>query len=296
MPDAFWHFVAALSVSATAVVAPATALAAPPSTPECATTLSAAENDEIARLADTGTLTGDDELARLEDAVSRDHLITQILEQHADRRGSFATGLDVVEQQAVLPLQRDPQAFADSEYAHRISFDLLRRFLDNVHAEFGGGTPEPHWANYFALAADCAASAGRVALAGYNAHLIVDLPRAVAEAGSTPADAGDYFKIVASIAQTGDVITERTDRIYHANMGPLWRFYFFGEGLDQVLGQGVATKPLLVAADLAANVTIFANGLALANPALTTATAAEIELERQTTERAFDILARLNGI
>ncbi|MGV9834843.1 DUF5995 family protein [Nocardia niigatensis] len=296
MPDAFWRFVAALSVSASAVVAPATALAAPPSTSGCATALSPAENDDIARLSDTGTLAGGDELALLDDAVSRDHRITQILEEHADRRGAFATGLDVVEQQAVMPLQHDPRNFADPEYAHRISFDLLRRFLDNVHAEFSGGTAEPHWANYFALAADCAASPGRVAMAGYDAHLVVDLPRAVAEAGSTPDNAGDYFKIVATIAGTGDVITERTDGIYHADIGPLWRFYFFGEGLDQVLGKGVATKPLLVAADLGANVTIFANGLALQNPALTQVTAAEIELEHQTAERAFDIMAQLDGI
>ncbi|MEC3954204.1 DUF5995 family protein [Nocardia sp. CDC153] len=296
MLDVFSRAAVALSLTAAAVSTPATALAAPAPTPACATTLSAAENDEIARLSDTSTLADTDALATLADAVSREHGITEIFERHADRRGSFATGLDIVEAAAVMPLQRDAGAFADPEYAHRLSFDLLRRFLDNVHAEFSGGTPEPHWVNYFALAADCAVSPGRVALAGYNAHLVVDLPRAVAAAGSTPADAGDYFEIVASIAQTGDQITERTDRIYRAKMGPLWRFYFFGEGLDRVLGQGVATKPLLTGADLTANVTIFANGLALENPALADATAAEIGWEHDTAERAFDILARLDGI
>ncbi|MVU76847.1 hypothetical protein GPX89_06250 [Nocardia sp. ET3-3] len=295
MLDAFWRSVAALSVAAASVVTPAAALAAPATETGCAPTLSPAENDEIARLSDTGDLGGDG-LAKLEDAVARDHRITEILERHADRRGSFATGLDVVEAEAVMPLQRDPGSFADPEYAHRLSFDLLRRFLDNVHAEFSGGTPEPHWANYFALAADCAVSPARVAIAGYNAHLVVDLPRAVAEAGSTPGDAGDYFKIVASIAATGDHITERTDRIYRAKMGPLWRFYFVGEGLDRVLGAGVATKPMLIAADLGANTTIFANGLALANPALAPAATAEIEWEHQTAEQAFDVLARLDGL
>ncbi|MTE13468.1 hypothetical protein GLP40_11870 [Nocardia sp. CT2-14] len=283
-------------MTAAAVLAPATALADPPSTSECTTTLSPAENADIARLSDTSTLDDEDELARLQDAVAREHRITEIFERHADRRGTFASGLDTVEGAAVMPLQSDPRSFADPEYAHRISFDLLRRFLDNVHAEFSGGTPEPHWAHYFALAADCSASPARVALAGYDAHLVVDLPRAVAEAGSTPANAGDYFKIVANIAETGDLITDRTDRTYNAKMGPLWRFYFFGEGLDRVLGRGVATKPLLVASDLGANVTIFANGLALENPALTQVTAAEIELEHQTAEHAFDIVAQLDGI
>ncbi|MGW4242932.1 DUF5995 family protein [Nocardia sp. NPDC004722] len=286
---------AALSLTTVAVLTPATA-AAEPSETSCAPTLSAAENEEIARLSDTGTLAEDSALARLEDAVARDHRITEIYEQHADRRGTFASGLDTVEYAAVMPLQRDPQAFNDSEYAHRLSFDLLRRYLDNVHTQFTGGTPESHWANYFALAADCAATPARVALAGYNAHLVVDLPRAVAEAESNPSDAADYFKIVASIAETGDQITERTDSTYAANMGPLWRFYFFGEGLDRVLGKGVATKPLLVAADVGANTTIFANGLALRNPDLAPAIDAEIDVQHRTAEQAFDILAELDGL
>ncbi|GAB2518811.1 DUF5995 family protein [Nocardia heshunensis] len=286
---------AALSLTTVAVLTPATA-SAQPETPSCSPNLSAAENDEIARLSDTGTLADDNGLARLEDAVEREHRITEIYEQHADRRGTFASGLDTVEYESVLPLQRDPQAFNDSEYAHRLSFDLLRRYLDNVHTEFTGGTPEPHWAHYFALAADCTATPARVALAGYNAHLVVDLPRAVAEAESQPSNAADYFKIVASIAETGDQITERTDRTYSANMGPLWRFYFFGEGLDRVLGKGVATKPLLVAADVGANTTIFANGLALQNPALAPAVAAEIDLQHGTAEQAFDVLAELDGL
>ncbi|MFE3193048.1 DUF5995 family protein [Nocardia sp. NPDC059240] len=295
MHNVFAVSFAALSLTSAAILAPATAAAQPPS-PSCSPALSPAENDEIARLSDTGTLADDNALVRLEDAVAREHRITEIYEQHADRRGTFASGLDTVEHEAVMPLQRDPQSFDDPEYAHRLSFDLLRRYLDNVHTEFTGGTPEPHWANYFALAADCTATPARVAVAGYNAHLVVDLPRAVAEAGSQPSDAADYFKIVASIAETGDQITERTDRTYSANMGPLWRFYFFGEGLDRVLGKGVATKPLLVAADVGANTTIFANGLALQNPSLAPAIEAEIDLQRRTAEQAFDVLARLDGL
>ncbi|AYF76753.1 hypothetical protein D7D52_26375 [Nocardia yunnanensis] len=285
---------AALTISAAAAVGPAAAVAEPPA--PCGSALSAAEASEIAQLSDTTTLGGADTLERLQEAVERNHRITELYEQHGDRRGTFASGLDTVEYAAVMPLQRDPGSFADAEYAHRLSYDLLRRYLDNVHAEFTTGAPEPHWANYFALAADCAVSPGRVALAGYNAHLIVDLTRAVAASGSTAADTGDYFKIVASIGQTGDQITERTDRTYNAHMGPLWHFYFFGEGLDRVLGQGVATRPLLVTADLAANTTIFANGLALENPALTPAVEADIDLEHRTAEQAFDILARLDGI
>ncbi|SLH68258.1 Uncharacterised protein [Mycobacteroides abscessus subsp. abscessus] len=59
---------------------------------------------------------------------------------------------------------------------------------------------------------------------------------------------------------------DATKAIYGGDLGPLWRFYFVGEGLDAVLGAGVATGPLLRLADAGANVVIFGNGLALQDP------------------------------
>ncbi|MGW5437475.1 DUF5995 family protein [Nocardia asteroides] len=262
----------------------------------CGSTLSAGDIAEIARLSDTATIAGDGSLARLEDAVARHHRITEILVEHRDLRGLFAIGLDGVEYAAVMPLQRDPAAFADREYAHAISAELLRRFLANLHAEFTGGVVEPQWAHYFALAQDCGASRARTAMAGYNAHLTVDLTYSVAAVGSTPENAPDYFKIVASIAAAGDVIIERTKAVYGADLGPLWRFYFVGEGLDQLFGAGVATEQLLIAADLGANTVIFTNGLALQDPALAPTVRAEVTTLWQAADLAFEALARINAL
>ncbi|MEU5410315.1 DUF5995 family protein [Nocardia asteroides] len=262
----------------------------------CGSTLSAGDIAEIARLSDTATIAGDGSLARLEDAVARHHRITEILVEHRDLRGLFAIGLDGVEYAAVMPLQRDPAAFADREYAHAISAELLRRFLDNLHAEFTGGVVEPQWAHYFALAQDCGASRARTAMAGYNAHLTVDLTYSVAAVGSTPENAPDYFKIVASIAAAGDVIIERTKAVYGADLGPLWRFYFVGEGLDQLFGAGVATEQLLIAADLGANTVIFTNGLALQDPALAPTVRAEVTALWHAADLAFEALARINAL
>ncbi|WP_378599873.1 DUF5995 family protein [Nocardia lasii] len=261
----------------------------------CGSTLSQTDVAEIARLSDTATIPGTG-LARLEDAVDRHHRITEILVDHRDLRGLFAIGLDGVEYAAVMPLQRDPAAFADRDYAHAISYDLLRRFLDNLHAEFTGGTPDPQWAHYFALAQDCTASRARTAMAGYNAHLTVDLSYAVAAVGSTPENAPDYFTIVASIAAAGDTIVDRTRAAYNADLGPLWHFYFVGEGLDQLFGAGVATEQMLIAADLAANTVIFTNGLALQNPALAPTIHTEITTLWQAADLAFDALARINAL
>ncbi|WP_454197831.1 DUF5995 family protein [Nocardia sp. Marseille-Q1738] len=261
----------------------------------CGTPLTAAETAEIAMFSDTTTLTGSS-LRRLEQAIDNHQRISEILVRHRDWRGLFAFGLDAVEHAAVLPLQRDPASFADPEWAHRISLELLSRFLRNVHAEFTGAPAEPQWAHYFGLARRCELSPARVAMAGYNAHLTVDLSYSVAAVGSTPANAADYFRIVDAIAQQGALIVGSTNAVYGADLGPLWRFYFVGEGLDALLGQGVATGPLLRFADAGANVVIFGNGLALRDPALAPTATAEIDALWRGLDLAFAVLSHLGGL
>ncbi|MGW1737605.1 DUF5995 family protein [Nocardia sp. NPDC001965] len=290
--------VAALLITLSALVAPARAGASDLDT-ACGTPLSAAELSEIVELSDTSALSDEhtgSALDRLERAVGQHRRITEILVAHRDRRGLLALGLDAVEQAAVMPMQRDPAAFENPEWAHRISLDLLLRFLRNVHAEFTGAPTEPQWNHYFRLAHRCELSAGRVAMAGYNAHLSVDLSNAVAATHATPADAPDHFRIVDAIATHGSLIVDLTKEIYGGDLGPLWRFYFLGEGLDAVLGAGVATGPLLRLADLGANVVIFGNGLALQDPAAEPAVRAEMDVLWRTADAAFEVLAANGGL
>jgi hypothetical protein len=289
----------ALTAAVTALIltislGPANASAAPAAA-ACGTPLTPAETAAIAELSDTGTLTGS-ALRRLEEAVDRHRRITEILVAHRDPRGVFALGLDAVERAAVLPLQRHPASFDDPEWAHRISLELLSRFLRTVHAEFTGAPVDPHWAHYFALARHCELSPARVAMAGYNAHLSVDLSYSVAAVGSTAANAGDYFRIVDAIAQHGALIVDATKAVYGGDLGPLWRFYFVGEGLDLVVGRGVATGPLLRLADAGANVVILSNGLAMQDPVAAPVVTAEIDTLWRGLDLAFEVLSDLGGL
>ncbi|MEV6278946.1 DUF5995 family protein [Nocardia sp. NPDC051832] len=261
----------------------------------CGTPLRQDEIASIERLSDTTALTGSS-MERLERAVDNHRQITEILVAHRDLRGVLALGLNGVEYAAVMPLQRDPAAFANPDWAHRISLELLSRFLDNLHAEFTGAPAAPHWAHYFALARRCELSPARVAMAGYNAHLTVDLSYSVAAVGSGTENAADYFRIVDAIAQQGPLIVNSTKAVYNGDLGPLWRFYFLGEGLDAVLGAGVATGPLLRLADAGANVVLFTNGLALQDPALAPAVRAEIDLLWPTADAAFAVLSANGGL
>jgi hypothetical protein len=133
-------------------------------------------------------------------------------------------------------------------------------------------------------------------MAGYNAHLSVDLSYSVAAVGSTAANAGDYFRIVDAIAQHGALIVDATKAVYGGDLGPLWRFYFVGEGLDLVLGRGVATGPLLRLADAGANVVIFSNGLAMRDPAAAPVVTAEIDTLWRGLDLAFVVLSDLGGL
>lgn len=290
-----WILVGIIGVAVASSIAPASAGVPPVATAGCGSPLSAGEVGTIAALTDTTTLSGTP-MQRLSDAIERHHRITDILVRHRDRRGLFLIGLDLSEQQAVMPLQRDPSAFAHPAYAHAVSLELARRLLVDLHLEFTGGDVEPHWAQYFSLAASCGVSGARVAMAGYNAHLTVDLAYSVAAVGARPEDAGDHFEIVDAIAGRGLPIVDRTKAAYGVDLGPLWRFYFLGEGLDLVVGQGVATGPMLRAADDGYNVIVFGNGLALQSPATRDATAGEIRTLHESTESAFDVLTRLGGL
>ncbi|UEA60970.1 DUF5995 family protein [Gordonia otitidis] len=240
--------------------------AAPPGRPDvtraCGDPLSASDVRRIVELSDTAGDTGS-ALPALERQVGKLRQITDILTTHRDRRGLFALGLAAVERDAVMPLQRRPATFRNPRWAPVISLRLLDRFLDATHAEFSGEHVPPQWARYFGLTRDCGVSGARAALTGYNAHITVDLAYATADARTTPDDASDFFRLVDAIAAHGDSIVRETNRVYHVDLGPTFRFYFVGDGLDRLVGAGKATGPMLRAADVGYNVLTFGNGLAL---------------------------------
>ncbi|WP_374613758.1 DUF5995 family protein [Gordonia sp. (in: high G+C Gram-positive bacteria)] len=247
------------------VAAPAPAHAVPAET--CGTDLRPADRERIVELSTYEQDSKDLPLVQLRRNVDKLYGIVDILTDRRDRRGLFALGLAAVERDAVMPLQNNPRVFQTPRWAPVISLELLNRFLDAVRGEFGGGPVAPQWRHYFDMADDCAVPGQRVAMAGYNAHITVDLAYATADARATTANARDFFFIVDAIAAHGNSIVTATLREYGVNLGPIFRFYVVGEGLDRVVGAGRATGPMLRAADVGYNVLTFRNGLALQDPA-----------------------------
>nr|WP_162933247.1 DUF5995 family protein [Corynebacterium lactis] len=185
--------------------------------------------------------------------------VTALLASAGDARGVFGVGLDLVEARAVLPYEEH-----SSQWARALSANLVYRYLSAVHAEFSGREVPAHWVRYFDLArgggvGSDANSVDRAALAGYNAHLSVDLALAVADAGSAPVNYGEYLRIVGAIADTYDEIVARTKAVYRIDLAPLWSAVAVPVGPQ---GRGGVVR----IGDQAFSSMSFANGLGMSRP------------------------------
>lgn len=113
-------------------------------------------------------------------------------------------------------------------------------------------------------------------MAGYNAHLTVDLARAVAASRTRPEDVTGYLEIVGGIADHRRLIIDRTRRDYGADLGPLWNLYVVGPAVDAVTGPGVGSGALLRFGDQSYSMLAFAHGLALQDPVAGPAAAGQV--------------------
>lgn len=264
------------SLVAAMAAAPAAAFADPGTTPPsvstaCGTPLTPSEIQSVISLSDTSAISGADDLARFDDEVERNRQITAILVSHHDWRGLFAVGLDAAERTGMVPLQHGAASFANPAFGHAFTPELLRRFLANVHEEFLGRPTDPQWTHYFDLARSCDGSPTGVALAGYNAHLGVDVANSLAAVHAGLLDAADYVKIVSVVVQQGGLIVDRTREAYGVDMGPVWNTM-------------IAASPVICGV-------AFVNGLGLQDPLLVGLTEAEIETLWRLTNAVIGVLA-----
>ncbi len=268
----------------------------PVSAAACGTPLNAAEIATITELSDMDTIRGADGLQRLVEVGERNAQIAEILVAHGDRRGLFALMNDTADRATVLPMIRSGAGLTDPQRDAQFFFEGYETWLRAVHAEFTGAPVAWQWAPYFGLAGNCAESGAYVAMVGYNAHMSVDIPYALASTGIGPDNSADYFKLMDAIAVNNPALVSRTKQAYNADVGPLWRFYFFGEGLDRITGAGVGSTMLLRSALASVNATNLANGVGLANPATRDLTNAGITTMWGAIDGVLATLTNVNGL
>lgn len=259
----------------------------------CGSPLTDAEVSEIASLSDMSTVDHTTAEQNLADEAERNKAITEILATHGDWRGLFGVGLLTIETRAVKPMLNQPGMFQDQSWVAALAESTLHHYLDSIHNEFVGAPNDPQWDRYYSLAKRCDASPARIAMAGYNAHLTVDLARSVAATGATTANVADYYKILRANADCSSEVIEVTKQTYHTDLGPLWRFYFIGEGLDLLAGKGVATGLLWRTANDAYDTVSLSNGFALENPQTAPAAEAAINAVWSIADTSFGVFTEL---
>ncbi|GAB4584647.1 DUF5995 family protein [Nocardia sp. IFM 10818] len=189
-----------------------------------------AELAELVRLSDPGTLTD------LHDGEQRMNRIAEIFTGHKDRRGIFAVFYRNILRDA-NPLL-DQGRFDDPVWARKVSYAFFHEYLANLHGHLTGGPVTPGWQRYYAMAADPARSAGRVAGAGLDAHLLIDFPKAIAETGTRLENTRDFFTIGDALIGTTHNITDELKAEYGAQLADFFNLYFVGKAGDVVLGDG----------------------------------------------------------
>lgn len=237
-------------VSLTAGTAQAISAAAP----QCRHQFDGPEQQRLLELADPATLLD------LHDAQNRATEIRALFTKYDDYRGTFAIFYKAVLDGAVPSIDRGD--YQDREYVTAVSFDFFQRYLTNLHGHLTGGPVTESWKNFYDMTADCTKSPGRVLLAALNAHVIIDLPRSVAAAGSTPADFADYLLVGDRLQEATPIMFADFGRVYGQDVSSFFGGSIFGDAFDLLAGQDSAQYTALQSARVYA----FANGLELQTP------------------------------
>lgn len=197
--------------------------------------ISRAEMDELLRLSDTTHMTSELEV---EYKLSN---ITRIFQQHNDNRGMFPLVYLQTTRQALLSLQNEPQKYNDILKAKAITIAFCKRYLFNLHDHLIGKLPEYHWSNYYSL---CFSGQPRLRIvsAGLNAHLTVDLARAVYDVNGNAAFKDDYLIFGEALVKATPFIVDELKKQYNVESGYLFHGLFIGDILDPLFGANYTTQ------------------------------------------------------
>lgn len=251
--------------SVTESVAPATASA--PTESELA---------ELVRLSDPATLVD------LHDGERRMARITEILTSHKDRRGIFAIFYRNILRDA-NPLL-DAGKFDDPAWTRNVSFAFFHTYLENLHGHLTGGPVTPSWQKYYAMTTDPTRSAGRVAAAALDAHLLIDFPAVIAAAGTGIEHTRDFFAIGDSLINVTQRISDELKSTYDANLSDFFGLYFFGKAADLVIGQDRTSYVMFQSV----RSTALSSGIAMRDPVACVPAELSMGALYQTAETVFD--------
>lgn len=248
---------------------------------ESSSVLSPQETDELLRLSDTSAMTSE---IQVQYKLSN---ITRIFRQHQDNRGMFPLIYLQTTNQALLSLQNEPQKYRDIAKAKAITIAFCKRYLFNLHDHLSGKTPEYHWDQYYRL---CFSNEPklRIASAGLNAHLTVDLARAVYDVEGDTSFRADYMQFGEALVKAAPDIIDQLNVQYQVESAYLFHGLFIGDLLDPIFGANFTTQLAFQVIRQEA----FQNGQLLLDPLHYASAQRSLYNNWQTREALLDLLVR----
>lgn len=199
----------------------------------CRAPLTAAQKQRLIELSNPSTLKS------FAAAAPRVDEIAAILVGARDNRGIFAIFYQRILDQAVPAVAAGD--FDDPVWVERVSLNFVREYLANLHGHLTGGRVTYSWQRYYALAADCQRTIGRVAGAALLAHLVIDFPKAIADARSTAANQADFFSIGNLLIEATNALTGDISAAYGQDLTDLFNLYSLGQGINDLAQANVIT-------------------------------------------------------
>lgn len=198
--------------------------------------ISETDYHELIALSDTSNMNSADEV---KDKLDR---ITAIFAAYNDNRGLFPLIYAQTTNQALQSIRNEPEKYVDPEKAKAITIAFAKRYLFNLHDHLlGNKIPEYHWKQYYLL---CFSDQPRLrmATAGLNAHLTVDLARAVADVDGGPAYKPDFLQFGEALVNAAPFIISELKDQYGVESEDLFNGFFLADVIDPLLGEGATTQ------------------------------------------------------
>jgi len=187
------------------------------------------EYEELIALCDTESLTS---FEQFDPVIAR---IQQIFADHKDPRGAFPTVYKAITTAAVESLADG--IYEDEEYSNIFGVDFSKRYLYYLKDHLLNRPLEYHWDLYYQHAMNDY-HITRLVLEGINAHLTLDLTRALGHTGVQPEFADDWilFGDVTVLSVPG--FLEELQDEYDTDASGVFNVFFIGDILDLIFGEG----------------------------------------------------------
>jgi hypothetical protein len=198
--------------------------------------ISNADYSQLIALSDTSDITSENDIKYKLDNI------TAIFHKYNDNRGIFSVIYKQIIDKAVLSIHNEPEKYDDLEKAKAITIAFAKRYYYNLHDHLlGQKSPEYHWKQYYVI---CFSNQPklRMATAGLNAHLTVDLARAVADVHGQQTYKKDFFQFGEALVKASPNIIEELQSQYGVESADFFSGFFIGDIIDPIFGEGTTTE------------------------------------------------------